>query len=53
MTFPVSIFSSDDRIDELGRVWKEVVVALPRYYPAICLKGLRKTINLSEYPKSK
>jgi hypothetical protein len=37
-------------IDELKRIWKEAIVAYSRYYPGICLEGLRKTIkNLSQY----
>jgi hypothetical protein len=31
--------------DELERISKEAVVAWPRYYPIIFLKGLRKTMN--------
>jgi hypothetical protein len=35
--------------DELERIWKEVVVPNLRYYPNICLEGLRKTTqNLSQ-----
>jgi hypothetical protein len=29
--------------DELGKIWKEAVVAKWRYYPGICLEGPRKT----------
>jgi hypothetical protein len=28
--------------DEMGRIWKEVVIAKLRYYPKSCLKGLGK-----------
>jgi hypothetical protein len=35
--------------DKFDRIWKEVIVALMRYYPGICLQKLRKvTINLSQ-----
>jgi hypothetical protein len=30
-------------IDELEGIWKEAVAAKSRYYPGICLEGLRKT----------
>jgi hypothetical protein len=33
--------------DELERSWKEVLMAYLRYYPDICLKGLRKTTKAS------
>jgi hypothetical protein len=34
--------------DDLERICKEAVVAQFRYYPDICLEGLRKTMrNLS------
>jgi hypothetical protein len=40
--------------DELDRIWKEVFVALPGFYPSICLKGLRKNTKTpsqgSRYP---
>jgi hypothetical protein len=29
--------------NELERTWEETVVAYLRYYPGICLEGLRKT----------
>jgi hypothetical protein len=29
--------------DEFERIWKEVVVAISRYYPGISLEELRKT----------
>jgi hypothetical protein len=29
--------------DELKNIWMEAVMAFLRYYPAICLEGLRKT----------
>jgi hypothetical protein len=28
--------------DELERIWNEAVMASSRYYPSICLEGLRK-----------
>jgi hypothetical protein len=31
--------------DELKRIWKEVVVAELRYYPGICMEGMRKTMK--------
>lgn len=34
--------------DELGRIWKEAVVAYSKYYPDICLKELRQRSNSSE-----
>jgi hypothetical protein len=33
--------------NELERMWKEAVVAQLRYYPGICLEGLRKTTKTS------
>jgi hypothetical protein len=43
----LSVYSAlDSRMtDELGRIWKEVVVALLRYYPGIFLVGLMKTVK--------
>jgi hypothetical protein len=35
--------------DELERIWKEAVVAHLRYYPGICLMGLRKTMKTLSY----
>jgi hypothetical protein len=36
-------------IDEVERITREAVVAYSRYYPRICLDGLRKTTeNLSQ-----
>jgi hypothetical protein len=36
-------------IDELERLWKEIVMAYLRHYPGICLEGLRKkTKNLTQ-----
>lgn len=36
-------------VDELERIQKEVIVVYSRYYPGICLEGLRKTTKtLSE-----
>jgi hypothetical protein len=32
--------------DELENIWKEAVVAESRYYPSICLGGLRKTTKI-------
>jgi hypothetical protein len=29
--------------EEVGRMWKEAVVAISRYYPSIFLEGLEKT----------
>jgi hypothetical protein len=29
--------------DELGRIWKKAGVAYLRFYPGVCLGGLRKT----------
>jgi hypothetical protein len=29
--------------NKLEGIWKEAVVAKTRYYPGICLEGLRKT----------
>jgi hypothetical protein len=29
--------------NEFEKIWKEAVVACSRYYPGICLEGLRKT----------
>jgi hypothetical protein len=29
--------------DELERIWMEMAMAKSRYYPSICLEGLRKT----------
>jgi hypothetical protein len=29
--------------NELKRIWKDVVVTYLKYYPGICLVGLRKT----------
>jgi hypothetical protein len=29
-------------INKFERIWKDVVVAYPRYYPGICLGVLRK-----------
>jgi hypothetical protein len=45
----------DDRmIDELYSLWKEADMAYSRYYPGICLGGLRKVTNiLSGYPMSR
>jgi hypothetical protein len=34
--------------DELGRIWKEVVVASLRYYSGISSEGLRKSENLGQ-----
>jgi hypothetical protein len=34
----------------LETIWKQVVVAKPRYCPVICLKGLGKTVKDSGYP---
>jgi hypothetical protein len=31
---------------ELGKMWKEVVMALLRYYPSICLEELRRTTEI-------
>jgi hypothetical protein len=31
--------------DELERIWREVVVALLRYYPTVCLEGPRKMVK--------
>jgi hypothetical protein len=31
--------------NELERIWKEAIVICARYYPNICLEGLRKTIR--------
>jgi hypothetical protein len=37
--------------DELERIWKASAVANLRYYPGICLEGLRKTTkNVSQSP---
>jgi hypothetical protein len=33
--------------DELERAWKEAVVFCLKYYPSICLEGLRKLRKLS------
>jgi hypothetical protein len=30
---------------ELDRIWKETAVASSRYYPGICMEGLRNTTN--------
>jgi hypothetical protein len=32
---------------ELERIWKEVVIALPRFHPDIGLEGPRKTSKIS------
>jgi hypothetical protein len=35
--------------DDLERIWKEAAMAYSKYYPGICLDGLRKTTeNLSQ-----
>jgi hypothetical protein len=39
--------ASNDRLDELEWIWKKAVVAYLRYYPAVCLKRLRKTTKTS------
>jgi hypothetical protein len=31
--------------DEFYRIWKEAVVAYSRYYPSICLEGMKKAIK--------
>jgi hypothetical protein len=31
--------------DELERIWEEEVMALSKYYPSICLEGLRKIME--------
>jgi hypothetical protein len=31
--------------DELGRMWREVVITFLKHYPNICLEGLSKTIK--------
>jgi hypothetical protein len=31
--------------DEVERIWEEAVMALSKYCPSICLKGLRKTME--------
>jgi hypothetical protein len=31
--------------DKLERIWKEVVMNYPRYYPGIYLEGLRKIMK--------
>jgi hypothetical protein len=31
--------------DELEKMWKEVVMAILRYYPGICLDGWQKTMK--------
>jgi hypothetical protein len=36
--------------DELKRIWKEVIMDYSRYYPGICLEGLRKTTKTSVRP---
>jgi hypothetical protein len=36
-------FASNDRINELERMWKEAVVAQFKAYPGICMVGLRET----------
>jgi hypothetical protein len=42
------IVLNDGMIEELKMIWKEAVVASSRYYPSICLEGLRETTeNLS------
>jgi hypothetical protein len=33
--------------DELERIWREAVMAYSRYYPSICLEGLRETTKTS------
>jgi hypothetical protein len=32
-------------IDELGRIWKEAVIASLKCYTGICLEGLSKTVK--------
>jgi hypothetical protein len=41
------IVFSGRMIDELERIWKDVVMAQLRHYSGICLEGLRKTTKIS------
>jgi hypothetical protein len=34
-------------LEQSERIWEEVMVAYSRYYPGICLEGLRKTTKTS------
>jgi hypothetical protein len=38
------IASNDRMINELGKKWKEVVMAYLKYYAGVFLEGLRKTM---------
>jgi len=38
-------------IDDLGRIWKKILLVVSRHYPDICLDGLRKTKKKIQYTK--
>jgi hypothetical protein len=40
---------SDGIIDELERMWKEMIMSNLRYYPNICLEGLMETRNMASH----
>jgi hypothetical protein len=42
LSIPSILTSVDVMTDELESVWKEAIGAQSRYYPSICLDGLRK-----------
>lgn len=39
-------------IDDLGRIWKKILLAVSRHYPGICLDGLRKTTKKVQNTKN-
>ena len=39
-------------IDDLGRIWKKILLAVSRHYPDICPDGLRKTTKKVQNTKS-